>query len=76
VYAFSPYYDTKDERGEWGEGMSDWNQQAAPNNNLSPKTIRTSKFVGKKGEQEFSEELSDGGERDQVIQKQEKKKRK
>lgn len=76
MYAFFPNYDTKDERGERGEGMSDWNQQAAPNNNLSPKTIRTSKFVGKNGDQEFSEELSDGGERDQVIQKQVRENRK
>jgi hypothetical protein len=52
--------------------MSDWNEQSAPNNNLNPATIRTSKLVGKKGlqEHEFSEELSDGGERDDVIQKQ------
>jgi hypothetical protein len=47
--------------------MSDWNQQAAPNNNLSPKTIRTSKFVGKQDQHEFSEELSDGGERNEMI---------
>lgn len=55
--------------------MSDWNEQSAPNNNLHPATIRTSRLVGKKGlrESEFSEELSDGGERDDLIQKQLKK---
>ncbi|MGG7618380.1 hypothetical protein [Bacillus coreaensis] len=52
--------------------MSDWNEQAAPNNNLSPKTIRTSKLVGQKGADThtFSEELADGGERDDLINKQ------
>lgn len=52
--------------------MSDWNEQAAPNNNLSPKTIRTSKLVGQKSpnSHEFSEELADGGERDDLINKQ------
>ena len=52
--------------------MSDWNEQGAPNNNLSPKTIRTSKLVGKQpsNTHEFSEELADGGERDDVINKQ------
>ncbi|MDQ0230375.1 hypothetical protein J2S19_001629 [Metabacillus malikii] len=25
--------------------MSDWNEQAAPNNNLSARTLRTSKLV-------------------------------
>lgn len=50
--------------------MSDWNEQAAPNNNLSPKTIRTSKLVGKNNTPEFSEELADGGERDDIINKQ------
>lgn len=52
--------------------MSDWNKQAAPNNNLSSETIRTSNFVhNKKGDEHaFSEELSDGGERDQNIKNQ------
>lgn len=54
--------------------MSDWNEQSAPNNNLQSETIQTSKLVGKKGlsmqEHEFSEELSDGGERDEAIKKQ------
>jgi hypothetical protein len=49
--------------------MGKWNEQAAPNNNLPAKTIRTSEILlGKKADHEFSEELSDGGERDQNIQ--------
>nr|WP_263327604.1 hypothetical protein [Neobacillus sp. Marseille-Q6967] len=48
--------------------MAKWNEQGAPNNNLSPKTIRTSKmFLGEKADHEFSEELSDGGERNEII---------
>lgn len=52
--------------------MDDWNKQAAPNNNLTSGTIQTSNLVGnKKGnEHAFSEELSDGGERDQFIKNQ------
>ena len=49
--------------------MGKWNEQAAANNNLPSKTIRTSEMLlGDKAEQEFSEELSDGGERDKNIQ--------
>jgi hypothetical protein len=57
--------------------MGDWNEQAAPNNNLTAGTIQTSKLVGKKGirNHEFSEELSDGGERDEIIEKQIKERR-
>ncbi|GGI12847.1 hypothetical protein [Gottfriedia solisilvae] len=48
--------------------MGKWNEQAAPNNNLSSNTIKSSEILlGKKAEHEFSEELSDGGERDQNI---------
>lgn len=53
--------------------MSDWNEQAAPNNNLPSETIQNSKLVGKNGlpqNHEFSEELTDGGERDQAIEEQ------
>ena len=52
--------------------MGDWNEQSAPHNNLTAVTIRTSKLVGKKGIQseEFSEELSDGGERNEIISQQ------
>jgi hypothetical protein len=54
--------------------MSDWNEQGAPNNNLQSETIQTSKLIGNKGlatqDHEFSEELSEGGERDDAIKKQ------
>lgn len=52
--------------------MGKWNEQGVPNNNLPPQTIKTSKqLLGKsKQEHEFSEELSDGAERDLYIQKQ------
>ncbi|RSD29099.1 hypothetical protein [Mesobacillus subterraneus] len=52
--------------------MGKWNDEGAPNNNLSSETIASSKLVGKKGIQahEFSEELSDGGERDKAIDQQ------
>ncbi|MHC0037006.1 hypothetical protein [Pseudoneobacillus sp. C159] len=40
--------------------MSDWNEQAAPNNNLTAATIQTSKLVRKKGQTttEFSTDLT------------------
>jgi hypothetical protein len=51
--------------------MKKMNEEAAPNNNLASITIQTSKqIVGKGAEHEFSEELSDNGERDKIIQKQ------
>ena len=52
--------------------MSKWNEESAPNNNLSAGTIASSKLVGKEGLEvhEFSEELADGGERDKAIEKQ------
>jgi hypothetical protein len=52
--------------------MGKWNEEGAPNNNLSAETIASSKLVGKPGlqEHEFSEELSDGGERNQNIDQQ------
>jgi hypothetical protein len=49
--------------------MGKWNEQAAPNNNLPSNTIQSSELLlGKKVAHEFSEELSDGGERDKNIQ--------
>lgn len=40
--------------------MGQWNEQAAPNNNLPPKTIKSSEMLlGKKANHEFSEELSE-----------------
>jgi len=54
--------------------MGKWNEQAAANNNLPSKTIRSSEMLlGEKAEHEFSEELSDGGERDRFIKDQTKK---
>ncbi|MFZ7943571.1 MULTISPECIES: hypothetical protein [Bacillaceae] len=50
--------------------MAKWNEQAAPNNNLPPKTIKMGELVGEEAKQVFSEELSDGGERDQYIERQ------
>ncbi|MEH7108669.1 hypothetical protein [Bacillus sp. JJ1764] len=52
--------------------MGKWNGQSAPNNNLPPKTIKTGKLPGSNVTHEFSEELSDGGERDEYINKQQK----
>ncbi|WP_462409623.1 hypothetical protein [Neobacillus sp. Marseille-QA0830] len=53
--------------------MKDWNGQSAPNNNLHPKTIRMGNLIDNQaGDHEFSEELSDGGERDQFIERQRK----
>ncbi|WP_186328932.1 hypothetical protein [Bacillus sp. X1(2014)] len=47
--------------------MGDWNEQAAPNNNLPPRVIKQGELIGDEAKHEFSEELSDGGERDQNI---------
>lgn len=54
--------------------MGKWNEQAAPNNNLSSKTIKSSNLIGQNNDHEFSEELSDGGERNNFIQNQTSKK--
>lgn len=49
--------------------MSKWNEQAAANNNLPSSRIRTSELMlGKKADHEFSEDLSDGGERNLNIE--------
>lgn len=49
--------------------LGKWNEQAAANNNLPSSTIRTSELLlGKKADHEFSEDLSDGGERNQNIE--------
>lgn len=50
--------------------MSKWNEQSAPNNNLGSAQIRSSNLVSRKNDHEFSEELSDGGERNEIIKKQ------
>jgi hypothetical protein len=50
--------------------MDKWNEQSAPNNNLPPSSLKTGNFLGNsKKDHEFSEELSDGGERDQFIKR-------
>ncbi len=53
---------------ERGDTMSKLNHEAAPNNNLTPGDMKASKFVPKE-DHEFSEELSDGGERNETIKK-------
>jgi hypothetical protein len=52
--------------------MSDWNEQAAPNNNIPARIVRPFEHRDQSVNHEFSEELSDGGERDEFIQKQKK----
>jgi len=48
-----------------------WNDEAAPNNNIPSEVLKSSKFVAnEQKEHEFSEELSDGGERDEAIKQQ------
>lgn len=51
--------------------MGKWNEQAAPNNNLSEETIASSDMLlGENKDHAFSEDLADGGERDRFIEKQ------
>ncbi|WP_180968238.1 hypothetical protein [Cytobacillus massiliigabonensis] len=49
--------------------MRKWNEEAALNNNLNSVQIQTSTLINKKQEHEFSEELSDGGERNERFNK-------
>ena len=49
--------------------MGKWNEEAAPNNNLHPIEIKSSKLIENKSEMKFSEELSDGGERNERFNK-------
>ncbi|WP_456275701.1 hypothetical protein [Bacillus sp. AK128] len=53
--------------------MDKWNNQAAPNNNLSASDIEVSELAN---EHEFSEELSDGMERNENIEKLQNRKEK
>jgi hypothetical protein len=53
--------------------MDKWNNQAAPNNNLSAADIEVSELAS---EHEFSEELSDGMERNENIKEMQKDKQK
>lgn len=55
-----------------GDSMSDWNEQAAPNNNIPPRIVRPFERRDQRVDHEFSEELADGGERDDFIQHQKK----
>lgn len=50
--------------------MGKWNEEAAPNNNLPP-----NKSLNEDEKHEFSEELSDGGERNKVIEQLQKDKK-
>jgi len=51
--------------------MGKWNEEAAPNNNLNPADLKKSKFLGTASNQahEFSEELADGGVRNERFNK-------
>ncbi|MBY0123895.1 hypothetical protein [Bacillus sp. S/N-304-OC-R1] len=49
--------------------MGKWNEQAAPNNNMTAVEIKSSKLIKNKPDFEFSEELSDGGERNERFNK-------
>jgi hypothetical protein len=49
--------------------MGDWNEQAAPNNNLTSATIGTSKLVGKEGIKSSSNQTSEV-KGDDVVEKQ------
>jgi hypothetical protein len=53
-----------------GYFMEKWNNQAAPNNNLSAADIEVSKLPK---EHDFSEQISDGMERNQNIEELQKK---
>ncbi|WP_246944002.1 hypothetical protein [Bacillus pinisoli] len=53
--------------------MDKWNNQSAPNNNLTSADIAVSELLN---EHEFTEELSDGMERDQNIKEIQKKRQK
>ncbi|MCT8138118.1 hypothetical protein H1D32_10335 [Anaerobacillus sp. CMMVII] len=50
--------------------MSKLNHEAAPNNNVTPGDIKASKRANPTEDHEFSEELSDGGERNEMIKQQ------
>jgi hypothetical protein len=52
--------------------MRKWNQESAPNNNLPAAEMKSSMLIGNSDELKFSEELSDGGERNEAIEKAEK----
>lgn len=47
--------------------MDKWNEEAAPNLNLITEEVQSSNLLSKKQSHEFSEELSDGGERNENL---------
>jgi hypothetical protein len=53
--------------------MKKWNEESAPNNNLPAAGIKSSELIGNGEEPQFSEELSDGGERNEMIERADKK---
>jgi hypothetical protein len=50
--------------------MNDWNEQGAPNNNLTSATIRTSKLVGKEGLHSNESVETGEGKKDDKLEKQ------
>lgn len=52
--------------------MGKWNEEAAPNNNMTRADIKNA-LKDKKDNIEFSEELADGGERNERYEKENKK---
>ncbi|MDQ0214054.1 hypothetical protein J2S13_000449 [Oikeobacillus pervagus] len=52
--------------------MGKWNEEAAPNNQMHSSVIRSSKLIEDKKEEKrgFQEALSDGGERNEIIEQQ------
>ncbi|KAB7704061.1 hypothetical protein F9802_19100 [Bacillus aerolatus] len=55
--------------------MGKWNEEAAPNNNLTSTEIQSAMRVDNWQNVEFAEELADGGERNERFKKQKYKKR-
>ena len=49
--------------------MGKWNEEAAANNNMTAVEIKSSKLAKSSQEMEFSEELSDAGERNERFNK-------
>lgn len=52
--------------------MGKWNEEAAPNNNMTSADVKYA-LKDKKGNIEFSEELADGGERNERYEDENKK---
>ncbi|MEK4030937.1 hypothetical protein MKZ02_20670 [Pseudobacillus sp. FSL P4-0506] len=54
--------------------MGEWNEQAAPNNNMDSSEIKKAFRKNKQQPVEFSEELADGGERNKRFEERKNKK--